>query len=186
MKNILLFLFLGSSLLIFNGCEKDPCEATICNNGGYCANGDCVCPEGFKGADCSQQETPTKIRITKIEVTGFPATDGGGAGWDLISGADILPVISRGTDFVWTSPVYFEDANPSSVYSYTDGLPFDITSPQDRYTISLYDYDTIDDDDFMGGVIFTPYFNTNKFPETMDLSVDGSDVSFKIHLSYVW
>ena len=63
MKNILFIFFLGSSLLIFNGCEKDPCEATICNNGGYCANGDCVCPEGFTGSDCSQQETPTKIQL---------------------------------------------------------------------------------------------------------------------------
>ena len=63
--------------------------------------------------------TPTKIRITKIEVTDFPATDENGAGWDLLSGADIYPVILKGSNVLWTSSRYFEDASPSSLYSFT-------------------------------------------------------------------
>ena len=78
MKNVLFLFFLGSSLIVFNGCDKDtsspsqnndPCESIVCYNGGYCVNGECLCPEGYTGPDCSQQVTPTKIRITKIEVT---------------------------------------------------------------------------------------------------------------------
>lgn len=193
MKNILFLFFLGSSLIVFNGCDKDtsspsqnndPCESIVCYNGGYCVNGECLCPDGYTGPDCSQQVTPTKIRITKIEVTDFPATDENGAGWDLLSGADIYPVILKGSNVLWTSSRYFEDASPSSLYSFTVGLPFDITSPQDSYTIRLYDFDTIDADDYMGGIIFTPYFNTNGFPSTRNLSV--GDFSFKIYLSYVW
>lgn len=37
-----------------NSCNnQDGCEDTVCQNGGICVEGTCVCPEGFSGPDCS-------------------------------------------------------------------------------------------------------------------------------------
>ena len=39
--------------LLLTACTPDPCEDTICANGGTCFEGNCQCPPGFSGADCS-------------------------------------------------------------------------------------------------------------------------------------
>ncbi len=38
-------------LILSWGC-KDPCKDQICLNGGTCVEGDCVCPNGYSGANC--------------------------------------------------------------------------------------------------------------------------------------
>lgn len=170
------------SVFALTGCkEDDPCENITCLNDGYCANGSCVCPEGYEGSDCSQQETPSKITITKIIITNFPATDNG-AGWDLTSGPELYPTFSKDNTVIWKSESYYTDADPVYAHSFT--LSEDITEPTDRYAIKLYDYDTSDDDDYMGGIEFTPYTNTNGFPAVKTLSV-GS-IIIDVYLSYTW
>ncbi|HRP57061.1 hypothetical protein [Agriterribacter sp.] len=167
--------------------DPDPCANTVCLNGGHCVNGDCVCPEGYGGADCSQQITPRKIKVTKIEVTKFPATTGNGGGWDASSGADIFPELSKGDAVLWKSSTYYENAGPSSVYAFNITPAIDLTEPQDQYTIRLYDYDSglFESDDFMGEIIFTPYSKANGFPPVITLDANAG-VAFKLHLSYVW
>src|SRR5690606_28956999 len=102
MKKIIILILAVIGLMTINSCEKenpnitDSCQDITCLNDGYCANGQCVCTQGYTGANCSQQVTPSQIRITKIEVMKFPATDGG-AGWDLTSAPDIYPTFSLGS-----------------------------------------------------------------------------------------
>jgi len=170
--------------MTINSCKKDPCDSTVCHNGGYCANGQCVCPQGYTGADCSQQVTPTQMRITKIEVTRFPATDGG-AGWDLTSGPDIYPTLSLGSSTIWSSPTYYQNANPSNVYEFIPNPAIVLNSPISQYTIRLYDYDDLDADDFMGGINFTPYNSTGGFPSVRTIDAGGS-VAFKLTYTYSW
>jgi len=184
MKLNFLLLLVSITTLTLNSCKKDPCDSTICLNGGYCANGSCVCPEGYTGADCSQQKTPTQIRISKIDVTRFPETDNG-AGWDLTSGPDIYPELSKGSTTIWTSTTYYQNANPANIYSFDLNPIVSLTSPNDRYTIRLFDYDDLDEDDFMGGINFTPYFSTNNFPSVLTIDAGGT-VAFRLHVTYVW
>jgi len=82
------------------------------------------------------------------------------------------------------SSIYYENASQTT-YSFNISPTYDITSPNEQYTVRLYDYDSSDADDFMGGIIFYPYSNDNGFPST--LSIDGGgDVAFKLYFSYVW
>lgn len=184
MRQLTILFFFTAFMTVISGCKKDPCETTVCQNDGYCANGDCVCPEGFTGADCSQQETPDKIRITKIEITRFQATDNG-AGWDLSSGPDIYPELSKGSTNLYSASTFYQNADPSSNYSFDLNPAIDIVSPNDQYTIRLYDFDDFDADDFMGGINFTPYSSNNGFPNTINLDA-GGDVSFTLYVDYVW
>jgi hypothetical protein len=179
-KHLLFSLF----LVFFAGCKKEPCEQIICLNGGYCVNGACVCQEGFTGADCSLQKSPTQIRIHSIEITRFPATDNG-AGWDLTSGPEIYPEIRLGNSVIWRSNTYYPNANPSNTYTFEPSPAIVLNSPQNQYSIVLYDYDDLDADDFIGGINFIPYFPNNSFPSVLFLDAGGA-VAFRLHVSYVW
>lgn len=192
MKSKVLFVFsvLGIllSVTLLDSCkekETDPCDNVTCLNGGYCANGDCVCPQGYGGSDCSQQIIPSKIRISKIEVTKFPATDNDGAGWDVASGPDIQPEILLAGNTIWKSNEYYQNADPSQNYSFELNPVVDLTNPQSQYSIRLYDYDDFSVSDFMGGINFVPYSNTNGFPTVIDLDAGGA-VTFKLYVTYVW
>jgi hypothetical protein len=185
LNRLILSFIIVFTVAFFNSCSKpDPCENISCLNGGYCANGECVCPQGYRGPDCSQQITPTKIRITKIEVTRFPATDNG-AGWDLTSGPDISPRILLGNTIIWNGPNYYENATQGLVYSFTPSSAIELTNVNSQYSIDLYDYDTTSSSDFMGGIYFYPYSSTNKFPTVRTIDAGGT-VAFKLYLSYVW
>ena len=43
---------LSISLLTTQGCQEEPCFEITCLNGGICAVGNCICPEGFRGERC--------------------------------------------------------------------------------------------------------------------------------------
>lgn len=45
------FAFLCLSFSFFQSC--DPCASIICNHGGTCVNGSCICTAGYEGPDCS-------------------------------------------------------------------------------------------------------------------------------------
>lgn len=59
MKNLRSFfvaslITLGAfSAVTYTACTKDNCKGVVCNNGGTCSGGTCVCPAGYSGSDCS-------------------------------------------------------------------------------------------------------------------------------------
>lgn len=179
---IVFFLAILSIASIIMSCSSDPCDDVTCLNDGYCANGQCVCPEGYSGADCSQQVTPSKLQVTKIVIVKFPATDAG-AGWDLTSGPDIRPVLSIDGQIIWDTDEFYQNADPNYSYEFETGTNTYIDNPSGRYTMNLYDYDDFDADDFMGGVIFTPYNKSNNFPSIIKLDA-GGDVAFELYVNY--
>jgi hypothetical protein len=193
-KFMLYFVFVAFySLVIFISCKKEtivvqqvnPCANINCLNGGTCANGTCNCPTGFTGSNCGTQATPSKMRITKIEVLKFSATDASGAGWDPLDGPDLLVKVVKGTNVVWESPLQIPNVKPNTTHVVTPDNPIDLTLPKDRYGLELWDWDIADPNDYMGGISFIPYFSeTNKFPSTILLECSTCTVSFRLTVSY--
>jgi hypothetical protein len=54
MKTIKIFFVL--SALIMTSCAKDACKDTVCNNGGVCNDGTCICAAWFEGTNCSTEQ----------------------------------------------------------------------------------------------------------------------------------
>jgi len=165
--------------------EPDPCNGIVCQNGGNCVNGQCNCPEGFGGADCSQQVTPNRIRVTKIQVLGFPPTMSSGSGWDVGGAADIYVEFEYGSNTLYTSGSV-TNASYNSTYQFTPSSSLWIYYPTDQYVIRLYDDDTTSGDDYIGGYSFYPYSNGNGFPSTISIANSSSDLEFKLFLEYTW
>lgn len=190
-KQLLLVIgLLSLAIFSLNSCKKndpdpvDPCATVACYNGGICVNGTCVCPQGYTGPSCETPITPSIVRINKIEVTRYPANNAG-VSWDPTNGPDIYPEIKIGQTSIWASPYYSQDANSNLDYEFIPSPEVDLTSTEVLHSISLYDYDDLDADDFMGLVYFKPYYSLSGFPTVITVDA-GGPVAFRLHISYVW
>ncbi|MCB0704282.1 MAG: calcium-binding EGF-like domain-containing protein [Saprospiraceae bacterium] len=168
----------------YSSCKKaDICESVSCLNGGSCVNGFCDCPTGYTGPDCSNYLTPSSIKVTNIKVTRFPATESNGAGWDLTSGPDILVTIHHDNNLVYEHSTFYQNADASLSYDFEPDVNFSFSNPTDKYTISVYDYDDFDLNDFMGGIEFSPYVPNTAFSTKFNLDAGGS-VAFELLVEY--
>ena len=59
----LLMVIALASFFFYQSCSPDPCKTTVCNNGGTCADGYCICAAGFEGIDCS---TLSRDKLVKV------------------------------------------------------------------------------------------------------------------------
>jgi hypothetical protein len=41
-----------STVMFFNACDEDACKDVVCQNGGTCVDGTCICAEGYEGTNC--------------------------------------------------------------------------------------------------------------------------------------
>ncbi|MEM1326144.1 MAG: hypothetical protein AAGI23_09335 [Bacteroidota bacterium] len=163
-----LFLMMSLSIATMWGCQRDPCAAILCRNGGVCTNGVCDCPPQFEGGDCNLEKTPVKMRFTSVQLNRFPETTISGAGWDFFDAADIYVAIEKDGKELYTTS-FVEDLRRQ--YTYVE--PFEFDDPTATYSIVVYDYDDgLTPDDYMGGIIFTPYIRGERFPRTIELDCD--------------
>jgi hypothetical protein len=176
MKNLFLLL----SLVALVSC--DPCRDTNCLNGGFCDNGSCDCPPQYTGAICDRQVKPSKIRINSVRLLKYPVTESNGQSWDFSSGADVYWTLSMGGSAVFTSGL-INDVSGQEL-TYTSGMPFDINDVNGIAGISIYDYDDIGADDFMGFVSTTFYSDANGFPNV--LTLETSNLKFQFFVEYIF
>ena len=185
-KTKIFYVFLAMSMSFFWSCsEDDKCDSE-CLHGGICISGSCDCTDGYTGDNCVLQITPSAIQITKIEILEWPVVDANGMPWDVSSNPDLILEVEYDSDILWRNSTYILDADPNVMHEIKPTPKLVLKKELlTYYTIYLYDHDDLDEDDFMGGLLFVPYNLTNDFPSTMILDA-GGNVVFKIHLSYTW
>ncbi len=67
--SILTMIAFGS--VIYTSCRKDRCKNMVCQHGGTCNDGYCLCPQGYTGTYC---QTPNVSQITFKNNTFTPVT----------------------------------------------------------------------------------------------------------------
>lgn len=124
------------------------------------------------------------MTITRIDVETYPVTTTSGGGWDVGSGSDPYLTFSLGTssasaDFITG---YGSDATGSTLY-YTLSTPKIVTNLSSNWALGMWDYDTTDPDDLMGGIYFKPIDEiTTVFPSSFYVS--NATFSFKLYVTW--
>lgn len=179
MKNLTLLLILFS--LLFFHCkikEVDPCATLVCQHGGSCIDGSCECPEEWEGDHCENRIQPIALKINVITVSLIPEGD-----FDSSSLPDVYVAISKGDSInnnEFTTE-YHQDVVDGNAYYYSGTELDDVNS---FYTISLYDYDELDEDDEMGGIVIKPI---DYFPNYLsNINIYDTSISMAISLKIEW
>jgi hypothetical protein len=166
------------SILFFLSCsnDNDPCDDLICNTNEICNEGICESISGYSG-------TPfNKIYITKIKLLRFPSTRFNGNKWDSLDNADLHITLYQSSNKVWSisNPI----VNAENIAHDIQLLkPIELIDPDKLHTFSMYDDDGNLIDEFMAGVIFTPYEDNNSYPKTIQIDTQGL-IAFEINLKY--
>lgn len=182
-KFLVCFFLLATLSFIFPSCQKDACSGITCLNGGFCANGLCNCPTGYTGSNCSIEQTPVSMSITRIEVSNYPTLTTSGGGWDLSTGADPYIALSLGTSSSSLDGIsgYKSDVT-GGMLSYTISPSKTITNLSSAWAIGFWDYDTPDPDDFMAGIQFVPSSFKSGFPSSFTLTT--SQITFTLYVTW--
>jgi hypothetical protein len=169
-------LFLLSTMLpmlLLAGCNKEDVEDE--------KKKQIQCPLGYMGADCSTQITPSKITLTKIQVTKFPQITTNGASWDVGSGPELF--VRFGITTVLYESGYYDDAISGTIYTFTPSPALELNATA-QYAIELWDYDTISASDKICSGTFYIYNDTDGFPSVVERS--NEIFAIKLHVLYSW
>ncbi len=183
----LLYLILLITITIFSSCKDDEqkkiCEDIGCSSGRVCENNLCVCSDSrFVGNNCELQKEPKSISLKSIEVLKYPSKRIDGSNWDTNSPPDLYITIYQSIDPIWLLPNVIVDGGLNqSLFIPIDSAQ--IVNVEEQHTISLYDDDGSLVDKFMAGVLFTPYNDTNGFPEKITVDTGGL-VAYELTLEY--
>ena len=194
MKTFILKAALTLAMIIsFLGCSSDDssCPELTCQNGGVFKDCGCNCTQGYAGANCETQITPSKIKVTNIRVKLFPNYNGAND-WDFGSGPDIFVRLGAGNGdentVVLYSSGYAQDAisNGFNYYDFTPSSPIEINSPLSKHVIALFDYDSTSLNEVMAAFTFNIYEPTNHFSDKLILRDASVPIEFELSLQYQW
>lgn len=172
-----------------------PCVPITCLNGGVSTpTCGCTCPQGYSGANCSTQITPSKITITKIRVKKFPNLTPSGNNWDsfVLAGyerPDIFPVLATfdGTTILFSgTPISDSFSYGNDTFDFIPTTPINITNITNQYKLLLYDEDSNNTFELMGGFNIYLYNSSGGFPTTIAISNPTSLYGFELTVSYTW
>ncbi len=151
-------------------------------------DGTCECPPGYKGTQCEIEVKPSKIKITKVEITKWPYYDSNGDVWDPddMTGPDLYIRITFGKKEIYKYNKQFWDAKINQTYTFNlKSNPVELTDNlESKYKIQLWDYEEYNNDDFMAELEFIPYQAGKNFPATLELGDYWSELGCTLYLEY--
>lgn len=201
LKSLTFLLLIGLSISCSSDSDSLPnvvtpkCTPIPCLNGGVSTpNCGCTCPQGYSGANCSTQITPSKITITKIRVKKFPNLKPNGNNWDsfVLPGyerPDIFPVLATfdGSTILFSgTPINDAFSYGNDTFDFIPTTPITINNVTNQYKLVLYDEDTNNTFELMGGYNVNLYDSTGGFPTIIAVSNTTSLYGFELTVSYTW
>lgn len=178
MKQIFTIIY-ATIAICLTSCEKDLCNGVVCNNNGHCEEGDCICPIGFEGEDCSTLISPSSITITRVDLLSFPEEPyNDGEQWDNNgTGPDISFHLFDCDQPIWFSTDdFYPDAVNGQVYSFNFQAEIQLVE-NDLFTSN-------ENPNNSALVCFN--FNDNDTPEDSDTGLSGSHAMGGGYPTYIY
>ncbi len=181
------FLFCFSFLLI-SACQKEresqDCSTKVCRPDEQCIGERCVPIKNVSyDPNTGEQIPPNKLLLKQIDIVRFPPKSFQGAPWDSASGPDLYLTLYQSTQPIWLAPSTINDAQTGTEYSLILNPAIELKNYRELHTFYLYDDDGNLVDEFVGGLLFTPYTDTNGFPDDQLLDTRGV-VAFRVYYNY--
>lgn len=129
---------------------------------------------------------PTKVKITKVNITNIPFVDGTGSSWDFSTGPDVYFNITDISNNILSSNSgsRVNDVTTSSLpLSWTFTTPFEIADINTSRFIDVWDFDSPDSDDNIGyvGFAFSNYTTgSNPYPSKVSNTQNGITVELNL------
>jgi hypothetical protein len=146
------------------------------------------CPDGYQGSNCTDEITPTRIKIHKIVITSFPPATIDETGWDLSFGNPDIYIILDGPDGETVNSLswgVFENADSTLDYTYEFDNTY-IEGVNSIHSIVLYDDDGLLGGELMAQQFFTPYTSGQDFPTILTITNSNSFFQAKLYVTYEW
>lgn len=176
---VISFISLLLILNFFSACT-DPCEDVVCYNFGTCVDGECACPPGYIGEDCTENLTPIRMKINNIRVTKMPTWAINDTAIDLNL---YITVSKRGFDTLYVHPTSYMNADPFQDYDFTPSGGIYLDSLNDGYYIQLFsELDSGRPGFFLEGLGFTPNQRIEKIPNP--LFVQNGMLTCRLDVTY--
>jgi hypothetical protein len=112
----------------------------------------------------------TNFKITSIKITSMPFTDGAGSSWDIADGPDVFFKITDSGGSVLFDRESSRITNVTSVnlpLLWNFSSSFNITNISVYKNIEVYDYDTIDPNDYISLVSFRMEDYKSTYPSSI-------------------
>ena len=124
-----------------------------------------------------------RVTVTEVTVVDAPFVDAAGEGWDFTSGPDLYVAAFDGDGQNLSVSGYYEDVRPGDLpLAYPEG-GFTVGDLGERHAVDVWDYDPANDDDFVGGILFTLDHLVGEYPSTERLDAGAGVV---LELSLEW
>lgn len=139
---------------------------------------------GCKKSEVKPEETApiqnyTNFKILSMSISAMPFLDSNSSGWDPNSGPDVFFNITNGSAILLSgSSSKFTDVQTSQLpMSWTFTNAHQITNITATQFIEIWDYDTIDPNDYIGSVGFKLEDHKSGYPKTITKTSGGITVS---------
>jgi len=131
--------------------------------------------EETKPAEPTPTPNYTNFKITSLKVTAIPFLDQNSNGWDPFDGPDVFFNITDGTNILLNgSSSRISDVLTSNLpltWNFTNA--YQITNITISQYITIWDYDSLDPNDFIGSIGFKLEEHKSGYPKTITKS-DGN------------
>lgn len=173
--------------MLVSGCND--CEPSDCVNGS-CADQTCQCDDGYLGQDCSIQQKPKAIRITRVELEELPDEPFEAQIWDDDTSTakaylpDVVLQIRVGTsqDLTFTSVERFSDTEERD-FVFDEMMNVRLDEPFQDFRLTVSDLDLPKPTPIYSMIISGYYSPTGGFPEVVS-GTDSNGAIYTVFLNY--
>jgi PKD repeat protein len=117
----------------------------------------------------------TEVTVTSVTVEDVPFSTQNGEGWDVSTGPELYYEAVNSSDIQVAVSGYYTDVGPANLPLPYEDQEFSIDDFSEEYRIFLWDFDSSNDDELIGGIVFTiDGLNiVGNYPETATLDAGG-------------